>query len=132
MMNLHSEGPAPDPRLREALDLAAATPEDSVDWDALRAGVRTRAEMPLARQRRRRNRSRWVRTAAPAAVAAALAALMATGVFRTELAGDPDVALGLHPVVEQVLGVEISEFEMDLLFGQVSADNLVVAAVDQR
>jgi len=131
-MNLHSEGPTPDPRLREALDLAAAAPEESVDWDALRARTMTRAELPLARQRRRRQRSRWVRTAAPAAVAAALAGLMATGVFRAEIAADPDAALGFHPVVEQVLGVEISEFEMDLLFGQVSADNLVVAAVDQR
>jgi hypothetical protein len=135
MMPQHIDDPMPDPELRGAIDALDAPPADQVDWDRLCASIAARAELPLARRRRDRGRSGWIRAAMPTAAAAALAAVVAIGVFtRGGEAPGPngESALGFHPVVEQVLGVEISEFELDLLFGQVSADMLAVAAVDQR
>jgi hypothetical protein len=135
-MNEITRDPMPDPELRELLGALDAPPAAEVDWERLRASVNERAELPLARRRRtQRSGSRWLRPVLPAAAAAALAAIVATQIFRTEPAGveagNGDVAIGFHPVVEEVLGTSITEMEMDLLFGQVSADMLVVAAVDR-
>jgi hypothetical protein len=133
-MNDHMLDPAPDPRLQQALSSLDEPPLDRVDWERLRATTIDRAALPLARRRReQRHRPRWLRPVLPAAMAAGLALAVGTSLFRS---GDADrtgtdVPTGFHPVVEQVLGTEISEAELDLLFGVVDADLLVVAAVDR-
>lgn len=136
-MNERTRDPAPDPQLRQALASLDEPPAAQVDWERLRASIHERAELPLARRRRdQRTGTRWLRPVLPAAVAAGLALIAGIRLFSpapgdTEVAGT-DLPAGFHPVVEQVLGTEISEFELDLLFGQVSADVLVVAAIDRQ
>jgi hypothetical protein len=132
-MNEITRDPAPDPELREVLGSLDRPPLQEVDWERLRTSVNARAELPLARRRRAASGTRWLRPMLPAAAAAALAVVVTTQLFRTEPQG-VEMAngdWGFHPVVEEVLGTSISEAEMDLLFGQVSADMLVVAAVDR-
>jgi hypothetical protein len=135
-MNDILRDPAPEPRLQQALASLDEPPAAQVEWDRLRASIHERAELPLARRRRdQRSGTRWLRPMLPAAMAAGLALFVGTRLFSPAPA-DTDVAradtpTGFHPVVEQVLGSEISEFELDLLFGQIDADMLVVAAVDR-
>ncbi|MBA4157560.1 MAG: hypothetical protein H0X65_08800 [Gemmatimonadetes bacterium] len=125
--------PSPDPELRQALGSLSSSPPAEVDWVRMRQSVRERAELPLARRRLRRKVAGWARPILPVAAAAGLALLIA---IRGVAPGDesPEVAIaspqGFHPVVEEVLGIVLSEAEFDLLFGDVSADLLVVAAVD--
>jgi hypothetical protein len=136
-MNEYTNDPARDARLREALGSLDPLPAAEVDWNRLRTSVAARAELPLARRRRgQRERLRWMRPVVPAAAAAGLALVVATQMFQPgsnpALVAGNDVPADFHPVVEQVLGTEISEFELDLLFGQVDADQLAVAAVGRR
>jgi hypothetical protein len=135
-MNEPIRDPAPDPELRQALASLEAPPLAEVDWARLHGSIHDRATMTLARRRRdRRSTPAWVRPLVPMAAAAGLALVVSTQLFWP--AGPPhdgtpgEVPAEFHPVVEQVLGASISETELDLLFGQVSAEMLVVAAVDQ-
>jgi hypothetical protein len=124
--------PAPDPQLKQLLGSLGEPPMSEVDWDRLRGSIRARAELPLARRRRAHRVRPWLRAALPTAAAAGLALAVATNLFGPGtppngwVAGDD----AFHPVIEEVLGASLSEFEVDLLFGQVSADMLAVAAVD--
>jgi len=136
-MNESTHDPIADPRLSQELAGLDPTPVEEVDWAQLHASIADRAAMPLARRRREPRRApRWLRPAIPAAIAAGLAAVVATqmipGGSGPAERFNGDVPTAFHPTVEQVLGTEMSEFELDLLFGQFSADMLVVAAaVDQ-
>jgi hypothetical protein len=127
--------PAPDPELQKALGALDEPSLAEVNWERLQASIRDRAELPLARQRRtQRSAARWLRPAVPIAAAAGFALAVATGVFQSgsepTLASNGEVPASFHPVVEEVLGSYISEYELDLLFGEVSAEMLVVAALD--
>jgi negative regulator of sigma E activity len=134
-MNEPLRDPAPDPELRQALASLEPAPIDEVDWALLRGAIRDRAALPLAQRRRaQRTIPAWRRPLVPMAAAAGLALIVSTQLFRPATTGDvarADAQAGFRPVVEEVLGAQISETELDLLFGQVSADMLVVAAVDQ-
>jgi predicted exporter len=104
----------PDPRLVSALrSVEAEPPVDEVDWDALRAGLNARAELPLARLRARasaggsgapaavrrpvRGGARVVRWLVPLAAAAGLGGLLLA------LPGDP-----LHPGGGRTAGVPVA------------------------
>lgn len=133
-MNEHMHDPSPDPELRRALGSLSTPPVEAVDWARMQHSIRERVELPLARRRRVRGTvARWVRPILPLTAAAGLALLIVVGVVAPGDEG-PNVAAaspqGFHPVVEEVLGITLSEAEYDLLFGDVSADLLVVAAVD--
>lgn len=135
-MNEFLRDPEPDPRLRHALGSLDEPPLEAVDWERLRGSIRERAALPLARRRREQQRParRWLRPLVPAAAAAALALVIGSYVAgpTPEPAAEPiATATGFRPVVEEVLGIPLSEEELDLLFGPVSADMLVVAALAQ-
>jgi anti-sigma factor RsiW len=136
-MNEPLRDPAPDPELRQALASLGTPPFDDVDWARLRGSIHERAAMPLARRRRsQRSTQGWTRPMIPVAAAAGFALVVSTSLFwPSGQTGDGAVAEvpgEFRPVVEQVLGARITDLELDLLFGQVSADMLVVAAVDQQ
>jgi hypothetical protein len=105
-------------------------PLHEVDWDALRAGIRTRAELPLARRRRAaraRATPRWLRPLVPAALAAGIAL---TFVMRGGPGDAEDDAFDLL-AVEQAVHADVSDPEFRLMItGMNDADELLAIAVD--
>lgn len=109
--------PMPDPELGAHLHAVLPDPAaHAPDWDGLRARLRERAALSLARLRRQRRAwwqyaAAWARPAIPAAVAAA--ALLAVVLGRQP---EPLPALAERPGLEDVLGAPVPELEYDLLF----------------
>ncbi len=80
--------PEPDEALGSALrEVVPEAPVERVDWRAFRAAVLARAELPLARLRRRQRQrwwevtAGWARAAVPAAAAAGVVLALALGAF---------------------------------------------------
>lgn len=81
--------PAPDEALGSALrQIVPDPPVERVDWRALRAAVLARAELPLARLRRRQRwwevTAGWARAAVPTAAAAGVLLALAVGALDRE------------------------------------------------
>lgn len=132
-MNDSSSDPIRDWALRDALRDLDPGPDD-VDWVRLRRRIEDRAELPLARRRSRRSRARWRRPLFPGLAAAGLAAVLTFQIVGAGGGGldDPTQEGGmaaLRPVFEEVLGAPLSEAELNLLLGEVSADRLVLATL---
>jgi hypothetical protein len=137
---LHGDDSAArDAELGAALDAFDPVPALSEpEWDRLRAAVRSRAELPLARRRREQRpaamrRPRWVGGFAAAAAAAAVVAVFALrGAPADPLAsgaGTDGEGASMRAVVEEVLGVPVSRAEYELLFATgADTDALLVAA----
>jgi hypothetical protein len=132
-MNDSSSDPIRDRVLRDALREVDDLPTD-VDWVRLRRSIQDRAALPLARRRSRRDRVRWIRPLVPSLAAAGLAAVLSLQLTGVGGGGIDDPAeeggvAALRPVFEEVLGAPLSEAELDLLLGEVSADRLVLATL---
>jgi hypothetical protein len=127
-----------DPRLTAALrGLGDEPPVEEVDWEALRGSIRSRAELPLARRRRR---ARWVpaswsRSLVPLTAAASLAFGVWLG-GGIDLPGElPVAAVQSLPASEQILAeellqAEMSEIEFQLFVsGRAEPEQLLLIAI---
>lgn len=133
-MNEMNHDPARDPQLADALRTYGEPPAAEVNWQALRSSINERAELPLARRRHERKQKsqvRWLRPLVPLAAAAGVALALGLNVIGSGPDAEPQdgtQATGIRPLVEEVLGAQISESEFDLLFGGSSTDALLLAA----
>lgn len=134
-MNDHdlNQDPRRDPELERALRaIGDEPPLHEVDWDSLRAGIRARAELPLARRRAAppaRRAALWMRPLVPAALAAGI---VLTLVMRPGTGtGDADEPDGFDLiVVEQALHADVSDPEFRMMVaGMDDADALLQIAV---
>ncbi|HEX2090767.1 MAG TPA: hypothetical protein VHG28_00140 [Longimicrobiaceae bacterium] len=137
-----SRDPAADPRLAAALRNLDPPPAGEVDWERLRASLRARAELPLARRRRTarlRTAARWARVVVPAAAAAGLALAVQTRALRP--VGGPqssgrvagDIGAGRPALVDEVVYASYPAQEVDrLISGRAEADALLLAAVGEE
>jgi hypothetical protein len=131
--------PRRDPRLADALRRAEpAPPLEAVDWDAMRARLAARAELPLAARRaetRGRARPRWLMPfAAAASVAVALLAGRLAMGPRADAGSPGPVAVDTArpaavPSLDELVEGALPESVDAAISGQADADALLLAAV---
>ena len=115
-----------DPQLARALAGLQGDPP-AVEWDALRARVAARAELPLARRRRARTLHRGMRALVPLAAAAGIAAITLTSRQQAEAALSPED----QAVVEEILSLSVPD-QVDLLItGQAAERALLETAAGE-
>lgn len=127
-----------DPELAAVLRMVEPEPPlEQVDWEALRASIVSRAELPLARRRSGSARLvRWTRRALPLAAAASIA----LAVWLTEAppmgpeavaeAVPGEIAPGVTP--EAAFDANLSDQEFQLLVsGRANADALLLVAIGE-
>lgn len=136
-MNQQEEMIQPDPTLGATLRwMDGEPPVHEVDWDRLRATVRARAELPLARRRSSLSRVRgWARPLVPLAAAAGVALAMWTGdrIGQKE-AGAPmaEGVIAAPPVItaEEAFQADLSDQEFQqVVSGRHNPDALLLLAI---
>lgn len=110
--------PPRDPDLARMLRAAAPGPAGSPDWDVLRARIHERAELPLARRRKRRA-PQWVQAVAMFGAAACLAVVVR---------GVPSSAP--PPVTEPLISRSTEQEIQRLISGQAEREALLQAALE--
>lgn len=109
--------PPRDPELARLLRGAIPGPVGSPDWNAMRERIHERAELPLARRRRRA--PQWVQALALFGAAACLAVVV-------RLAPNPE-----HPpVVEPLLSTSAEQEIQRLISGQEAREALLQAVLE--
>jgi len=139
------DAPAPDPELARALrSLGEEPPLERVDWEALRAPIHARAELPLARLRRagegapatprKASPARvWLRPLVPLAAAAGIGAVALLGWPGAEEPAPP-AATAMEERIdpEEVFRADLSEQEFRLLVSESGeAEELLLIAVGE-
>jgi hypothetical protein len=123
-----------DPYLAACLRAAEGdAPMDEVDWAALRGSIEARAELPLARLRKRHRPARWRRPVVSLAAAAALAAVALVGGLDRGPAPAPvqtgTVAVTPGVSIEEAMRSDLSDQEFGLVAsGRTNADALLQIA----
>lgn len=103
-----------DPYLAACLRAAEGEiPVDEVDWNALRASVVERAELPLRRLRKRSRPRRWAGPVVSLAAAAGIAAVALLGGLDRKPAAAPTDATSV--AIEEVMRSDLTDQEFGIV-----------------